>query len=54
MCKGIKIPTKYGVFWKKEFNQDNLIENVISDFRTENNEESLKNIYLIGRMIMNL
>ena len=35
----IKIPTKYGGFWEKEYNQDDLIENVISDFKRENNEE---------------
>ena len=35
----IKIPTKHGIFWEKEYNQDDLIENVISDFKRENSEE---------------
>ena len=35
----IKIPTKNGIFWEKEYNQDDLIENVISDFKRENSEE---------------
>ena len=35
----IKIPKKEGGFWEREYNQSDPIENVINDFKRENDEE---------------
>ena len=35
----IKIPLKNGTFWEKEYNQNDNIENIINDFKEDNNEE---------------
>ena len=35
----IKIPTKNGEFWEKEYNQNDIIEKIINDFKEDNDED---------------
>ena len=50
----IKIPLESGGFWQKEYYQNDVIENVINDFKTENHTDIPQDYRYTSRLLLRL